>query len=63
MRILIAEDDVTSRNILSAILRKWGFEPVATEDGNAAWAALQRPDAPKLVLLDRNMPGMDGLEV
>jgi len=27
MRILTAEDDVTSRNILSAILRKWGFDP------------------------------------
>ena len=63
MRILTAEDDVTSRNILSAMLRKWGFDPVATEDGNAAWAALQLPDAPKLVLLDRNMPGMEGLEV
>ena len=63
MRILIAEDDVTSRNILSAMLRKWGFEPVVTPDGNAAWAALQRADAPKLVLLDRNMPAMDGLEV
>jgi two-component system, cell cycle response regulator len=63
MRILIAEDDVTSRNILNAILTKWGFDPVVTEDGIAAWAALQRPDAPKLVLLDRNMPGLEGSEV
>lgn len=63
MKILIAEDDLTSRNILSAIVRKWGFDPVVTEDGDAAWAALQRPDAPRLVLLDRNMPGMEGLEI
>ena len=63
MKILIAEDDFTSRSILTAILKKWGFDPVVTEDGGAAWDVLQRPDAPELVLLDWNMPGMDGLEI
>jgi diguanylate cyclase (GGDEF)-like protein len=63
MKILIAEDDLTSRSILTALLKKWGYDPVATEHGNAVWDELQRPDAPKLVLLDWNMPGMDGLEV
>ncbi len=63
MRVLIAEDDFTSRNILTAILKKWGHDPVVTKDGIEAWDLLQRPDAPKLVLLDWNMPGMDGLEV
>ena len=63
MRILIAEDDLTSRGILVAILKKWGYDPVAVEDGTAAWDALQRTDAPELVLLDWDMPGMSGLEV
>jgi diguanylate cyclase (GGDEF)-like protein len=63
MRILVAEDDVTSRHILTVMLTKWGFSPLVTEDGDAAWAALQQADAPKLVLLDRNMPGIDGLEI
>ncbi|MCX5756978.1 MAG: diguanylate cyclase, partial [Candidatus Hydrogenedentes bacterium] len=63
MRVLIAEDDLTSRNILAAILKKWGHDPVVTKDGAAAWNVLQQPDAPKLVLLDWNMPGMEGLEV
>jgi diguanylate cyclase (GGDEF)-like protein len=62
MRILIAEDDLTSRTILTSIVKKWGYEPVVTEDGTTAWDELQRPGAPKLVLLDWNMPGMDGLE-
>ena len=63
MNILIAEDDFISRSILTAILKKWGFDPVATADGLAAWRALQGPDAPRLALLDWSMPGMDGLEV
>jgi two-component system cell cycle response regulator len=63
MRILVAEDDFTSRSILVAILKKWGYDPVITEDGTAAWDALQRPDAPELVLLDWDMPGMNGLDV
>lgn len=61
--VLTADDDVVSRNILNAHLRKWGFDPVVTKDGTAAWAVLQRPDAPQLILLDRSMPGMDGLEI
>jgi DNA-binding response OmpR family regulator len=63
MKILIAEDDLTSRLILTAILKKWGFDPVAAEDGSAAWDILQKPDAPRLILLDWNMPGLDGLEI
>jgi diguanylate cyclase (GGDEF)-like protein len=63
MKILIAEDDLTSRRILTVILKKWGYEPVVTEDGNEAWSKLQETDAPRLVLLDWNMPGLDGLEV
>ena len=63
MKILLAEDDFTSRSMLAAILKKWGYDPVITQDGHAAWEELQKPDAPKLALLDWNMPGLEGLEV
>jgi two-component system, cell cycle response regulator len=63
MRILIAEDDLTSRSILSAMLKKWGYDPVVVSDGKAAWEKLQEGSAPKLVVLDWNMPEMDGVEV
>lgn len=49
--------------MLAAILKKWGYDPVVCEDGNAAWDVLQKPDAPRLIILDRNMPGLEGLEV
>jgi phosphoserine phosphatase RsbU/P len=63
MRILIAEDDRTSRNLLSMVLTKCGHEVAETVDGAAAWEVLQRPDAPRLVVLDWMMPEMDGPEV
>ncbi len=63
MRILIAEDDFSSRTVLAAVLRKNGHEVMETVNGAAAWDALQQPDAPRLVILDWEMPEMDGLEV
>ena len=63
MRILVAEDDPTSRRMLEATLRKLGYEVLCASDGRQAWEALQEKDAPNIVLLDWMMPEMDGLEV
>ena len=63
MRILIAEDEPVSREVLAAYLTQWGHEVVACADGAEAWKALQHADAPRLVLLDWLMPEMNGLEV
>jgi diguanylate cyclase (GGDEF)-like protein len=63
MKVLIAEDDMTSRIILDSVLKKWGFVPVLTCDGKEAWDAMQSKDAPKLAILDWQMPKMNGIEV
>jgi DNA-binding response OmpR family regulator len=63
MRILIAEDNLTSRHALESHLGHWGYDVVSTGDGAEALAALQEPGAPRLALLDWMMPQMDGLEV
>ena len=63
MRVLIAEDDLVSRRLLEGSLVKWGYDVVATENGNEAWHALKQEDAPPLLVLDWAMPGLDGLEV
>ena len=63
MKVLIAEDDATSRRMLAAVLGKWGYEVTVTSDGAEAWSALQAPEAPPLAILDWMMPGMDGVEV
>jgi len=63
MRILIAEDDSTSRTILTGVLKKNGHEVVATINGAQAWQAMQNPDAPGLAILDWMMPEMNGPDV
>ena len=63
MRILIAEDDFTSRVLLKGMLKKDGHEVVEAVDGGEAWEKLQHPDAPSLAILDWMMPVMDGPEV
>ena len=63
MRILIAEDDFTSRSILAGVLKKEGHEVTATINGAEAWKVLQQSGAPALCILDWSMPGIDGLEV
>ncbi len=63
MRILIAEDDPTSRAMLATVLDKAGYEVVEAPHGTEAWRQLQQPDGPRLAILDWGMPGMDGLEL
>jgi diguanylate cyclase (GGDEF)-like protein len=63
MRILIADDDLTSRTALAGVLKKAGYEVEAAVDGAEAWQLLQRPEAPELAILDWMMPELDGPDV
>ena len=62
-RILVADDEPISRQVLTSMLEKLGYEVEAVHDGLAAWQRLQQPDAPRLVILDWIMPGLEGIEV
>ena len=63
MRILVAEDESVSREVLSTCLNKWGHDVVVCVDGTGAWRVLQGEDPPKFLLIDWMMPGMNGLEL
>ena len=52
MRVLVAEDDSASRRMLSGALGGWGYPVEAVHDGEAAWEALRRDDAPPLAVLN-----------
>lgn len=64
MKILVAEDDRVTQQMLVRTLESWSFEVVAVGDGRMALdALLKEGEGPKLALLDWMMPEIDGLEV
>lgn len=62
MKLLIAEDDVLFQKMLSQVLAP-DYEIVLACTGDEAWDILQRPDAPRLAVLDWVMPGLSGPEI
>jgi len=60
--ILIADDDPHIRQLLVFALAKAGLETIEAEDGEGALAQIAS-HSPDLVILDINMPRMDGIEV
>ena len=63
MKVLIADDSATSRELLRRALSHWGYELVMAEDGEQAWEILAQPDPPPMAILDWVMPHMTGPEV
>jgi two-component system OmpR family response regulator len=61
-RILLVDDDAHIRQLLAFALGKAGMKTSEAGDGEEALKAVER-DRPDLIVLDINMPRMDGLEV
>ncbi|HET9733345.1 MAG TPA: diguanylate cyclase [Acidimicrobiales bacterium] len=62
MKILIADDDPTSRLLLNTIAARQGHECVQTADGSSAWSLLLQENI-EVLLTDWMMPGLDGPEL
>lgn len=63
-KILVVDDEPFNLDIVGEYLDEMGFDLVMVDSGEAAWQALSQPDSGfDLVLLDRMMPGMDGISV
>jgi two-component system, cell cycle response regulator len=63
VKILVADDDAISRELVVRQLRKRDYEVVSAADGRAALEILRGEGAPRLALLDWMMPLMDGPQV
>jgi serine/threonine-protein kinase len=63
MKVLIADDDPMWRVLLKQNVNKWGFEVITADDGRQAWDILQGHEAPRVAILDWQMPELDGVEI
>ncbi len=67
LRVLVADDNATSRQILRDILTGWGIEAIVTDGGQGAIEAIEKAaESPQrtiqVAFLDRSMPGLGGEE-
>ena len=62
MRILIADDDSSSRLIVKAALKNLGHECHTVSSGDQAWNAFQT-ELPDVVISDWQLPGLTGPQV
>jgi DNA-binding response OmpR family regulator len=61
-KVLVAEDDAISREVLASQLKKLGYDVICAGNGNEAWARYTEEEI-RLVVTDWKMPGMDGPEL
>jgi DNA-binding NtrC family response regulator len=63
--ILIVDDDPVQRRLLEAMVRRFGYEPLTADGGEAGLALLRSPEGERVdvVVLDLVMPTLDGLGV
>jgi CheY-like chemotaxis protein len=61
-RIMIVDDTPVNLELLHKLLSAHGYQTAAFTSGELAWQALET-SAPDLILLDINMPGMNGYEL
>ncbi|MGB0127756.1 MAG: response regulator [Rhodocyclaceae bacterium] len=63
-RILVVDDESFNLEIINEYLSETGYDLTFRESGEAAWAALDEPGAVfDIIVLDRIMPGMSGIEL
>src|SRR6266404_2789573 len=67
LQVLIVDDNFTNRRVLGGMLTRWGMRPTAVEGGRSALQVLEFAGGPgcpfPLILLDGQMPEMDGFSV
>ena len=62
VKVLIVDDSITQRQLMSSVLEQFGLTVLVATDGVEAWEQIQRVH-PDIVVLDIIMPRMNGYEV
>jgi len=63
MKLLIADDELSTRTLLRTCVTRWGYTVVEARDGLEAMTLLRCQDPPRIAVLDWMMPSLDGVEI
>ncbi len=63
MKLLVADDELSTRIFLKRSAGKWGYEVIEATNGDEAMEILNGDDPPRIAVLDWMMPGLDGVEI
>jgi sigma-B regulation protein RsbU (phosphoserine phosphatase) len=63
VKILIAEDEFTTRMMVQVCLENWGYRVETATNGSEAMRLMEKDDAPQIAILDWEMPELAGIEV
>jgi signal transduction histidine kinase/ActR/RegA family two-component response regulator len=61
MRVLIAEDDPSTRHLLRRLLTDWGYTVLSASDADEAWALIGGEQAPQVTILDEGLTKGGGM--
>lgn len=62
-KLLVVEDDRTSRELLQSVLENAGYTVSAASDASSALTFLHQDGLPNLIVMDLGLPGMDGFSL
>lgn len=62
-KVIVADDDETTRILLRMSLTQWGYQVREAADGEEAWKILLEPESPQILILDWLMPNLDGISL
>ena len=63
MKVLLADKDFMTRHVIMQTLAHTSLEISCAQNGAETWQKLEMPDPPRLLILDWNLPELDGLEI
>ncbi|MGH7213748.1 MAG: response regulator [Tepidisphaeraceae bacterium] len=63
MHVMVVDDDPTTRSLLMRFLSSWGVSEVIQAADGARALSLLNTACPALILTDRQMPNVDGIEL
>jgi diguanylate cyclase (GGDEF)-like protein len=63
MKVMIVDDEASTRDILATMAKDWGYEVTTAAGGEEAWQVLRDEAKPVIAVLDAAMPNLGGLEL